>query len=136
MKRKHLLRSAAYWFNIGHLSKRTKAQAVFAMENAYNHLENSLAYILDHSAEAKAIFDRVTPNGDYAFNRRKLQCGDIVIIPGKNKIKGHVLKVIGTVAMVCPWNSGHEDIFPVDLLTVTGKRDDDVIVMSELDRNY
>lgn len=48
---------------------------------------------------------------------------DIVWVPypGKpNRVKGKVLKILDHIAMVVPWNSGHEDIFYVkDLKRVT-----------------
>ena len=57
--RKHLIQSAEYWFNSAKVEGRSKADAVMAMEQAYNHVENALAYILEKSPEAKRIFDEV-----------------------------------------------------------------------------
>ncbi len=63
--RKHLVPSAEYWFRAAKEPESTQtgqlsqSERVFAMEQAYNHVENALAYILEKSPEAKEIFDKV-----------------------------------------------------------------------------
>lgn len=47
-ERKHLVQSAGHWHKSAHMSYRSKAGAVFAMENAYNHVENALAAAVRH----------------------------------------------------------------------------------------
>jgi len=61
MERKHLVKSAGYWFNqaknpSGVISKE---DAILAMEQAYNHLENTLYFLLEKVPGAKEEFDRV-----------------------------------------------------------------------------
>ena len=73
MKRKHLIQSAEYWYNSAKVEGTSKAEAVIAMEQAYNHVENALSYILDKSPEAKRIFDEV--NAKIAAEKRKTHDG-------------------------------------------------------------
>jgi len=63
--RKHLIKSAEYWYKTAKLpdsvqtGKLSANERLNAMEQAYNHVESALSYILDKSPEAKAIFDKV-----------------------------------------------------------------------------
>lgn len=57
--RKHLVKSAEYWFNAAQDPKKTKIEAIIALANAYNHVENALKHILDKFPEAKAEYDRI-----------------------------------------------------------------------------
>jgi hypothetical protein len=55
--RKHLVQSAAYWYKSAHLSFRSHGGAVFAMENAYNHVENALAAALRQLHSLSAAYE-------------------------------------------------------------------------------
>ena len=52
IKRKHLVKSAAYWFNSARKAqnKGKMDEALMCMENAYNHVENALAFFVNHQS--------------------------------------------------------------------------------------
>lgn len=64
--RKHLVDSAAYWHNSAmELRARSENwQSVFAMENAYNHVENALAASRDDLAETRRELEEVKAERD------------------------------------------------------------------------
>ena len=64
--RKHLVKSAEFWFKNAHdfrlnnvPNRGIKNWRVQSMIQAYNHVENALAYILKKSPEAKRIFEEI-----------------------------------------------------------------------------
>lgn len=60
-ERKHLVKSAKYWYDCAKNPNTviSKEDAVFAMENAYNHAESALAVILEKFPDAKKEFNRL-----------------------------------------------------------------------------
>jgi len=61
-ERKHLVQSAQFWFRSAHLDSRSHSGSLFAMEQAYNHVEDALAAALRQLAALKAAAeDDVNP---------------------------------------------------------------------------
>ena len=60
-ERKHLVKSAKYWYDIATNPNTviSKDDAVFAMKNAYNHVETALNVILEKFPDAKKEFERI-----------------------------------------------------------------------------
>jgi hypothetical protein len=52
-ERQHLVQSAGYWFNAARKYQLAgeMSEALFAMENAYNHVENALAAALKRQCD-------------------------------------------------------------------------------------
>lgn len=61
MERKHLVKSAEHYFNQSIIQRECDFtyEAFCSLEEAYNHVENSLAFILNKFPEAKAEFERI-----------------------------------------------------------------------------
>ena len=60
MERKFLVKSAKYWFDIARNPKTKTSDKVFAMEQAYNHVENALVWLLEKSSlEIKEQFLKI-----------------------------------------------------------------------------
>jgi hypothetical protein len=60
-KRKHLVQSAAYWFDASRVQQQNgnHAHAILGMENAYNHVENALAAALADLAARDAVIEKL-----------------------------------------------------------------------------
>ena len=63
-ERKHLVQSAKYWFDSAHDYNHGKADAVLAMDQAYNHVENALAAALSNLRQLMVEMDGPYP-GDF-----------------------------------------------------------------------
>lgn len=59
MKRKHLVKSAAYWYAASYNPTLSASERLMAMEQCYNHAEGALKYILDKFPDAKKEFERI-----------------------------------------------------------------------------
>lgn len=60
-QRQHLIQSAGYWFNAARdkASEGLANEALMAMENAYNHVENALAAA---RAEVARLTEQLSPH--------------------------------------------------------------------------
>lgn len=57
MERKHIVKSAKYWFDLARNPQTRTTDKVFAMEQCYNHAENAVAWLFEKATpEVKAKF--------------------------------------------------------------------------------
>lgn len=75
--RKHLVKSAGYWYN-GAQEERTNGNesiAYLAYENAYNHVENALAAALDIIKELGEYGEKEWDETDFKEGYKKVNSG-------------------------------------------------------------
>ena len=70
--RKHLVKSAEFWFGTAKAQEAIgEEHAILAMEQAYNHVESALSFILERVPGAQAAFDVVENKSRTAETAKK-----------------------------------------------------------------